>query len=324
MEKIKTDAAVKPQSCGWATWSLVLGIVGLVLCILPIFSLLAIIFGIVGLVKINAARGLLTGKGKAIVGIVLGGLAFVLMPIVIIVAIAIPSFQTSRSFAREASNTGLLRKLMSDRESAGGMANLFPPEPIAPDLLSGRITANEISAVASLRAISAAEAAWRRQDADGNGLKDYWTYDVSGLHRMLRPDGLTRCEFISVDLANADASPADVSIFEGNKLSQRLNARVLSKYGYLFEAMTWDENGQPYNQEMVDGIPAANQAKFAFVAYPETYVTTGTKTFIINESGTVYEVDPGSNQDKMILQWPGIDPIEVDGPAGKKWTIVAD
>lgn len=138
MEEMKTETGVKPQSCGWATWSLVLGIVGLVLCILPIFSLLAIIFGIVGLVKINAGKGLLIGKGKAIAGIVLGGLWPVMIPVLAIVAAI-----------------------------------------VIPNLLTGRLSANEASAIGSLKLMTSAEAVWLQQDADNNGLKDYWTYDVS-------------------------------------------------------------------------------------------------------------------------------------------------
>ncbi|MEK7309383.1 MAG: DUF4190 domain-containing protein, partial [Planctomycetota bacterium] len=66
MEEIKTDTGIQPQNCGWATWSLVLGIAGLVLCVLVIPSILAVIFGIIALVKIDASKGLLVGKGKAI------------------------------------------------------------------------------------------------------------------------------------------------------------------------------------------------------------------------------------------------------------------
>lgn len=325
MEEIKAANGAQPQNCGWSTWSLICGILSF-LC-LPVIP--AIIFGIIALVKINAGKGLLVGKGKAIAGIILGGLWLVLIPFLLIIAMAIPSLLTSRSSAREKYKTGLMEELKSKQmggdKSSSEMADLFPPEPPAAlNLMSSRASANEISAVSSLKTIAKAEALWYQQDADGNGIKDYWTYDVSGLCRMLRADGLTKCEFISIDLANADASPAEVDIFGNNKLSFRLNTAIMPKYGYLFEAMTWDENNEPYNQETVNDIPATNRTKFAFVAYPKTYGSTGSKTFIINESGAAYEVDPGSDQNKIILQWPGIDPSEVAGPSGKKWAIVPD
>jgi hypothetical protein len=323
MDGLKTDAAPKTQNCGLATWSLICGILSF-LC-LP--TIPAVILGIIALVKINAGHGLLVGKGKAIAGIVLACLWVVLIPFAVIVAIAIPSFTANRQAARETSG-GLLKTIDSERKdkakSINEMSDLLSPESSIQDIMSNRTSGNEISAVSSLRTIAKAEALWLQQDADGNGIIDYWTYDVSGLYRMLRADGLTKCEFIPLDLANADASSADADIFGDDKLSQRLSAKVVSKYGYLFEAITEDEDGQPYNQEMVNEIPAANKTKFAFVAYPETYGKTGSKTFIINENSTVYEVDPGSSQNKMILQWPGSNPAEIEGPAGSKWTIVDD
>lgn len=280
MEEIKTETGAQPQSCGLATWSLVLGIAGLVLCPLVIPSILAIIFGIVGLAQINASKGMLVGKGKAVAGIVLGGLWVVMIPFVAIVAaIAIPN------------------------------------------LLQGRISANEASAVASLKVMTNAEAVWLQQDADGNGIKDYWTYDVSGLHRMLRADGSTKCEFISIDLAKADAAPADDNTFGSNRLSQQPDAVVMPKTGYRFQAMTWDENGQPYNQEMVDNIPAGNYNKFAFVAYPDMYGTSGVNTYIVNQEGTVYATDCGSDSNKIVLQWPGNNPAAVTGPGGRQWKV---
>lgn len=278
MEEIKTDAGTQPQSCGLATWSLVLGIVGLVLCVLVIPSILAIIFGIVALVKINASQGLLTGKGKAIAGIVLGGLWPVMIPVLAIVAAI-----------------------------------------VIPNLLTGRISANEASAIGSLKVMTSTEALWLHEDTDGNGVRDYWTYDVSCLHRMLRSDGLTKCEFISIDLANADAAPADDNIFGNNRLAQRIGATTQPKSGYLFQVMELDQNGQSYNQEMVDGIPAGNKAKFAFVAYPAIYGSTGVNTFIVNQEGTVYANDCGSDANKIVLQWPGNNPAATTGPGGRQW-----
>ncbi|MEK7309382.1 MAG: DUF2950 family protein, partial [Planctomycetota bacterium] len=233
------------------------------------------------LVKIDASKGLLVGKGKAIAGIVLGGLWFVMIPfIAIVAAIAIPN------------------------------------------LLSGRISANEASAATSLRLMTNAEAVWRQQDADGNGVMDYWTYDVSCLYRMFRADGLTKCAFISIDMANADAAPADDNTFGSNRLSQRIGATAQPKSGYLFQVMELDQNGEPYKQEMVNGVPATNQTKFAFVAYPDMYGTSGINTYIINQEGTVYANDCGSDAQKIILQWPGNNPSAITGPGGRQWRYV--
>lgn len=93
MEELKTGAnpSTPVKTYGLATASLILGIAGFILCI-GIPSLLAVIFGIIGLVRIGKSAGALTGKGQAIAGIILGGLWLVLFPIlVILLAIIIPS-----------------------------------------------------------------------------------------------------------------------------------------------------------------------------------------------------------------------------------------
>ena len=283
MAEAKTEQAVKPQICKWATRSMVLGIIGLipVQCILTVPPLLAIIFGIIALVKIGGSNGALIGKGRAIAGIILGGLWIVLIiPFIAIVAAI-----------------------------------------VIPNILVSRTGANEASAVASLKTFVATEACWRQQDADANGKSDYWTYDVSCLHRMYRADGSTKVEFISIDLARADASPAKNDAFDNNTIIAPLIDGTVPKSGYLFQAMVYDENGESYNQEEVNGIKATNAFKFAFVAYPDIYGTSGVRTFIVNEAGTIYAIDPGSDSDKIVLQWPGEDPTRVTGPAGRTWHV---
>ena len=70
---------------GMATAALVLGIVGIVLTFIPLFigyflgglpDILAVIFGIVGIVK-SGPTGV--GRGAAVTGLVLGGAAIILM-----------------------------------------------------------------------------------------------------------------------------------------------------------------------------------------------------------------------------------------------------
>tara|TARA_R110002096_G_scaffold4501_25_gene21219 strand:- start:20563 stop:21606 length:1044 start_codon:yes stop_codon:yes gene_type:complete len=82
-------STVVERSSSLATWSLILGILGLlsVGCTFGVPSLLAVIFGIVALVKISGSGGILVGKVKAIIGTVLGlaslamGVSFLLIAI---------------------------------------------------------------------------------------------------------------------------------------------------------------------------------------------------------------------------------------------------
>ncbi|MEK7449951.1 MAG: DUF2950 family protein [Planctomycetota bacterium] len=295
MEDPKTRPEVAPKSCGLATASMILGIISLILCFLVIPGLLAIIFGIIALVKINQSpplgrgspagdasdgTGALTGKGKAIAGIVMGGVSFVLIPITaIIAAIALPN------------------------------------------LLSSRIATNETIAMSNLRVMVSCEAMWRQQDADMNGIKDYWTYDVSSFYRMYRSDKTTLVHAIDISLAKADAAPAEDNIFGQGILEPFSMQTKMPKTGYLFRAMLTDENGALYNQEDSHGVRATNTWKFAFVAYPAKFGKTGIMTFIVNEAGTVYAVDTGNDTNKVILQWPGSDPTTVEIRPGVTWRV---
>jgi len=276
MEETKTENSTKPQSYKLAIWSLVLGIVGAVLCVLLIPSLLAGIFGIIAIVRISQSKGLLIGMGKAIAGVILSGV-------------------------------GLF---------------LFFGAIIVPNLLTGNMSSYEASAVSCLKYLPNAESLWFHQDVDGNGIKDYWTYDVSCFHLALRSDN-TKISFIPLDLARADANPVKPGIF-GDKYFRIIDLTEVTptpKSGYLFRAMELDEKGHPYNQELVNGVPATNKSEFAFVAYPEVYAYSGINTFIVNEEGTIYANDTGNDANKIILTWPGVNPTGVEGPNGRFWRV---
>jgi hypothetical protein len=72
------------KTSGMAVASLVLGIIGLVFNPALVPSILAIIFGAVGLGQIGKSNGMLKGKGQAAAGLVLGIIAIVITIIVIV------------------------------------------------------------------------------------------------------------------------------------------------------------------------------------------------------------------------------------------------
>ena len=90
--------APSPKTSGLAIASLVFGIVGIT-CILPVFgAILAIVFGVLALNKINKSGGRITGQGQAIAGIVLGGVGFIMIPIM--AAMLLPALAAAREKAR--------------------------------------------------------------------------------------------------------------------------------------------------------------------------------------------------------------------------------
>jgi type II secretory pathway pseudopilin PulG len=111
------------ESKGLAITALVLGILSpLLACVGVGFvtALVAVILGIVGMVKAGKAPHIYGGKGMAIAGTILGGLTLVALPIV--AAIAIPSLLRARVSANESAAIGDIRSVIS-AEAAYQSAN---------------------------------------------------------------------------------------------------------------------------------------------------------------------------------------------------------
>lgn len=89
--------------------SLVLGILSWVLCLGVLTGIPAIILGAVGLKKIDAARGGLTGRGMAMAGLITGSLSFFL--VFFQVALVLPAVSAARARAQEAACLNNVRVL---------------------------------------------------------------------------------------------------------------------------------------------------------------------------------------------------------------------
>ncbi len=97
-EGVKEEIIKQPKTSGLAIASLVLGI----LCFVPFAPLLAVIFGIIALVKISKSKEKLKGKGIAIAGLVLGGLITLFSIFVLtLVPVALPRFMVQQEKAKE-------------------------------------------------------------------------------------------------------------------------------------------------------------------------------------------------------------------------------
>jgi hypothetical protein len=77
--------------------------------------------------------------------------------------------------------------------------------------------------------------------------------------------------------------------------------------GYYFRILTLQGPHAPGGAKnyVVDGKMSAG---FAFVAYPAEYRSSGVMTFIVNESGTIYEKDLGPETTKLALGMNTFDP----------------
>jgi prepilin-type processing-associated H-X9-DG protein len=105
--------------------ALVMGIVGLALC--PIFSIVALILGIVATVRASSEPTVYGGKGMAIAGICLGGVALLWFPMM--VSILLPSLSRARELAKRAVDASNLRGVgQACMIYANDNSGRFPPD----------------------------------------------------------------------------------------------------------------------------------------------------------------------------------------------------
>lgn len=145
---------------------------------------------------------------------------------------------------------------------------------------SDNIASNERHASAATKLLASAQADFRGNERDGNGVQDFWTGDVAGLFYRPGPDGAP-LRLIEQGVADADARPL-----------KPLPGGPVAYHGYYFRVMTWDESETPREplQKETDKTSGKvhHPAKFAFCAYPVKYGVTGRNTYIINEGNTVF------------------------------------
>jgi type IV pilus assembly protein PilA len=157
---------------GKATASLILGILGL-----TIFSILtaipAIILGHSSRKEIKASGGRLKGEGLALAGLIMGwistGLVIVIVPILIIAAIAIPNLLRSRMAANESTAVGAVRTINTAAVSYAATNNQFP------ESLDELERAGLIDDSIAKGNKSGYNFYYEASDSDGDGTRDkYW------------------------------------------------------------------------------------------------------------------------------------------------------
>jgi prepilin-type processing-associated H-X9-DG protein len=91
------------KTSGLAVWSLVLGIAGIALCLGPLTGIPALIMGIIALKNIRSSGGRLAGEGMAMGGVITGGISFVMIAVMAMMAgMLLPALARAREEARKA------------------------------------------------------------------------------------------------------------------------------------------------------------------------------------------------------------------------------
>jgi hypothetical protein len=162
---------------------------------------------------------------------------------------------------------------------------------LAPALRSSQRAANERETATMLKTLASAEADFRSNDRDANGVNDYWTGDVAGLY-SLKASG-RELRLIERSVAEADTCPI-----------RMLGWPYRPRSGYYFQALEADDNegGETYFQNTGGNRPMGDVhhlSKFGFGAYPASR-GDGAYSFVLNENNTVFRFrDVGH-----VTRWP--------------------
>ena len=111
----------QPKNSRLAVWSLVCGILAIVLsvvCIGPLFSIPAVICGHIAYSRIRRSVGALSGEGLALGGLITGYIGIALIPIIgLLAAIAVPNFVRARTTAQMNACISNLRQIDEAKQS---------------------------------------------------------------------------------------------------------------------------------------------------------------------------------------------------------------
>jgi hypothetical protein len=159
--------------------------------------------------------------------------------------------------------------------------------------LGRRRGGTERNASTCLKTITSAQADFRANDRDGDGLHQFWRGDIAGLY-TLRPRGHpeeSAIKLIELSVASADdRAVTDISPY----------AVKSAKAGYWFRAILHEDEGTP------------DPDRFAACAFPDTR-SAGEYTFIVDEQNFIYR--------KKLKTLRGVDRFPLD-PVKEGWVRI--
>jgi prepilin-type N-terminal cleavage/methylation domain-containing protein len=174
-----------------------------------------------------------------------------------------------------------------------------------PGIVSSVRTSNERNASASLKNLFPAQMTFKTTDADRNGVSDFWSLDVNGLYDFLPSGASEPIKMIEVAVALADVNTKPSPMY-----TLPPTRRSSPKAGYWYQNVggNWDVATGSF----VDLGPPDAVNQFGFAAIPHSYGSSGKLIFCINQAGTMYKVDTGSQANCWATQ-PLIDVVDTNG-----------
>src|SRR5450631_2763031 len=176
------------------------------------------------------------------------------------------------------------------------------------ELLNRRIGFNELNAIHVLRAYVDAQREYASRDRNGDGVLQY------AMKLFSMPGKFDGLYWVADPAAGEEESPFGPLIAESSPYTAG-HQKGDPYRGYHFRILTRQGAsavGGAYNY-VVNGRMIAG---FAMVAYPDSFGESGVMTFIVNQSGKVFEKDLGKNTGDIAQKMTTFDP-----GAGWKETI---
>jgi prepilin-type N-terminal cleavage/methylation domain-containing protein len=152
---------------------------------------------------------------------------------------------------------------------------------VVPNLLSARLSSNETSAIATLRTLIAAQAAFQKTttaDANANGAGEYGTFAELSAAVGVRGATFLRPPVLSTAFREVNA--------QGE----------IARAGYQFALFLPDPSGLGLPEVAGGGAPAGIDADLAETtwccyAWPTNYGSSGLRTFYVNQAGDLVFAD---------------------------------
>lgn len=173
------------------------------------------------------------------------------------------------------------------------------------EIVNRRVGANELEAIASMRAYVDAQNDYFLQDHDNDGVPEY-------AQKLISSKGATDGLYWPAEQGDGDSPAGD--FVDQVPLGKAIKGE--GYFGYRFRILT--KQGANIAGGAYDYVINGNMiAGFALIAWPVKYGETGVKTFEVNQHGIVYEADLGANTDAVVKHINSFNP-------DKGWDVVGD
>jgi hypothetical protein len=163
---------------------------------------------------------------------------------------------------------------------------------------------NDSFVIAVCKTYAEAQEIYRRTDWNGDGVLEYATAINGNYSLFERVAGSGDLQLVDQYFANAEYDPVRGTV-------------VAPRVGYIFRALTGQGPGAPggrmsYLELGWDGKLHMTKG-YALIACPYAYHSTGHYSYIINQSGTVYQKDLGPDSFEVFKRMTEFDPSSHGG-----------